>query len=177
VDRKYALDVRRLAASLFAALRPVHALPPEYQEWLLAAAMLQEVGSYLNRTGRHRHAYYVIANSEIFGYTPRQRRIIATIARYVGNSRPAPTDKIMKKLAPEERVRVRKAVVLLRLARALNQGRRGTVTGLRARLEGGRVMLRLKTRRGAELELWALSKERNYFREVFGRDLAAVGER
>ena len=177
VDRKYALDVRGLAAALFAALRPVHALPPEYQEWLLAAAMLQEVGSYLNRTGRHRHAYYVIANSEIFGYTPRQRRIIATIARYVGNSRPAATDQIMKKLAPEERVRVRKAVVLLRLARALNQGRRGTVTGLRARLEGGRVLLKLKTRRGAELELWALSKERNYFREVFGRDLTAVGDK
>ncbi|HXZ27227.1 MAG TPA: Ppx/GppA phosphatase family protein [Terriglobales bacterium] len=172
-DLKYSLHVRRLAARLFAALRPVHDLPPDYQEWLLAAAMLQEVGSYLNRTGRHRHAYYLIANSEIFGYTPRQRRVIATIARYVGNSRPAAADKIMKKLAPEDRRFVPRAVVLLRLARALNQGRRATVTGLRARLEGGRVLLKLKTRRGAELELWALAKERNYFREVFGRDLAA----
>ncbi len=177
VDLKYALQVRRLAAELFAALRPLHALPPDYQEWLLAAAMLQEVGSYLNRTGRHRHAYYVIANSEIFGYTPRQRRIIATLARYVGNSRPAAADKIMKKLAPADRRLVPRAVVLLRLARALNQGRRGIVAGLRLRLEGSRVLLRLKTRRGAELELWALAKERNYFREVFGRDLAAAGER
>lgn len=173
VDLKYALEVRRLAAILFAALRPLHGLPPEYQEWLLAACMLQEVGSYLNRTGRHRHAYYVIANSEIFGYTPRQRRVIATLTRYVGNSRPSARDKIIKKLAPEDRRLVPRAVALLRLARALNQGRRGTVTGLRARLEGGRVLLKLKTRRSAELELWALSKERNYFRELFGRDLAA----
>jgi exopolyphosphatase / guanosine-5'-triphosphate,3'-diphosphate pyrophosphatase len=41
-------------------------------------------------------------------------------------------------------------------------------------LEGERVILRLKTRRsGADLELWALEKERAYFRNVFGRELLA----
>ena len=89
VDMKHALNVRASAMFLFSALRSVHGLPPEFREWLSAAAMLYEVGDYLNRNGHHRHTYYIISNSEILGYTPQQRRIIAAIARYLGKSRPA----------------------------------------------------------------------------------------
>ena len=46
--------------------------------------MLYEVGDYVNRNGRHRHAYYIIAHSEILGYTPEQRRIIAAIGALSG---------------------------------------------------------------------------------------------
>jgi exopolyphosphatase/guanosine-5'-triphosphate,3'-diphosphate pyrophosphatase len=173
-DLKFATRVRDLAIQLFAGLKKVHRLPPEYQDWLGAAAMLHEVGSYLNRTGRHRHTYYIISNSEIFGYTVQQRRLIAAIARYMGKSRPAAADRALKPLPVEDRTLVPKAVVILRLARALDHGRRGAVSGQRVRIEGERVILRLKTRRGgADLELWALEKERSYFRNVFGRELLA----
>ena len=93
VDMRYARRVRELTAELFAGLRPVHDLPDEYADWLAAAAMLQEIGSFINRAGRHRHAYYIIAHSEMFGYTIRQRHIVAAIARYVGNSRPTPESR------------------------------------------------------------------------------------
>src|SRR6266852_2882707 len=69
VDMDHALQVRDSALQLFSGLRSVHRLPPEYEEWLSAAAMLYEVGDYVNRNGRHRHAYYIIAHSEILGYT------------------------------------------------------------------------------------------------------------
>ena len=141
VDAKYAKTVRDLAASLFAKLKTVHQLPPAYEEWLTAAAMLQEVGSFVNRGGRHRHAYYLIANSEIFGYTTEQRHIIAAIARYVGNSRPTPDDRPIRELGSEDRELVPKAVMLLRLARALNQSRNGIVRSVRARVQGRKVTL------------------------------------
>jgi exopolyphosphatase/guanosine-5'-triphosphate,3'-diphosphate pyrophosphatase len=174
-DLGFAARVRNLTLTLFAGLRKVHRLPPEYQDWLAAAAMLHEVGSYLNRTGRHRHTYYIISNSEIFGYTTQQRRLIAAIARYMGKSRPAAADRVLKPLSVEHRALVPKAVVILRLARALDHGRRGAVTRLQVQIEGERVTLRLKTKRsGADLELWALEKERGYFRNVFGRELLAV---
>jgi exopolyphosphatase/guanosine-5'-triphosphate,3'-diphosphate pyrophosphatase len=174
-DIRFATRVRNLALQLFSRLKEVHHLPAEYQDWLGAAAMLHEVGNYLNRTGRHRHTYYVISNSEIFGYTTQQRRLIAAIARYMGKSRPAPPDAELKPLPVKDRELVPEAVVLLRLARALDHGRRGAVNGLQAQTDGGRVLLRLVTRRGgADLELWAVEKERSYFRSVFGRELLAV---
>jgi exopolyphosphatase/guanosine-5'-triphosphate,3'-diphosphate pyrophosphatase len=176
VDPDHATRVRDFALYLFTALRSIHRLPPEYREWLSAAAMLYEVGDYVNRFGRHRHTYYIIANSEILGYTPEQRRLIAAIARYLGKSVPTPGDGPMKVLLPEEREYVRKAALLLRLARALNLGRGGAVESTSARIRNGGVMLSLtvKRRSSIDLELWAVEKERNYFREVFGRELSAA---
>jgi exopolyphosphatase/guanosine-5'-triphosphate,3'-diphosphate pyrophosphatase len=137
--------------------------------------MLQEVGSYVNRGGRHRHAYYLIANSEIFGYTTEQRRIIAAIARYVGNSRPTADDRPIRNLTGADRELVPKAVMLLRLARALNQSRHGLVRSVGARVQGRRVTLTLRAKKpGPDLELWALEKEASYFQSVFGRELVAT---
>src|SRR5882724_2748388 len=176
VDMNHALQVREAATHLFKALKSVHRLPPEYAEWLSAAAMLYEVGDYVNRNGRHRHAYYIVAHSEILGYTPEQRRIIAATARYLGKSRPTPGDAAMKVLPPFDREAVRKASQLLRLARALNLGRSGAVRGTRVGVTNGKVslVLQAKPRASVDLELWAVEKERSYFLEVFGRELSAA---
>ena len=176
VDLGHATEVRDSSLHLFAALKSIHRLPLEYREWLSAAAMLYEVGDYVNRFGRHRHAYYIIANSEILGYTPEQRRRIAAIARYLGKSVPTPGDGPMKVLPPEDRDHVRKAALLLRLARALNLGRSGAVQNASIRIRDGEVIFSLtaKRRSSVDLELWAVEKERNYFREVFGRELSAT---
>ena len=176
VDRKHALDVRDSALFLFTALRSVHGLPPEYREWLTAAAMLYEVGDFVNRTGRHRHTNYIISNSEILGYTPQQRRMIAAIARYLGKSRPSDEDVPMKAVEPAERANVEKAIVLLRLGRALNLGRSRAVEKVRVSVRSADVKFTLLPRRrmGIDLELWAVEKERDYFREVFGRELSTA---
>jgi len=176
IDRKHALDVRNAATSLFSALRSVHRLPPEYREWLSAAAMLYEVGDYVNRNGHHRHTHYIISNSEILGYTPQQRRIIAAIARYLGKSRPTVEDGPMKAIESADRTDVQKAIVLLRMARALNLGRSRAVEKVRIRVHAAEVTLTLVPRRrtGMDLELWAIEKERDYFREVFGRELSTA---
>ncbi len=171
-DMRYAERVRELTLSLFKQLKSVHRLPPEYEYWLSAAAIMQEVGSFINRSGRHRHAYYIVANSEIYGFTTEQRRLIAAITRYVGKSRPSPQDRALRLLTPRDRQLVPRAIVLLRLARALNQGRKGTVTDVSAKVRDSGVHFTLQTKRGgAELEAWSLTKEKNYFREVFGREL------
>ena len=175
-DTNFSEQVRHLAASLFRQLKSVHRLPPEYEEWLTAAATLHEVGSFINRSGRHRHAYYIIANSEIFGYTTQQRRLIAAISRYVGKSKPSPQDRALRLLTPADRQLLPRAVVLLRLARALNQGRKSAVTDVSAQVKDSSVRFTLHTKRtGAELEEWSLLKERSYFREVFGRELVVAG--
>lgn len=171
VDRRYAERARETAVNLFRRLRTVHRLPPEYEEWLAAAAMLHEVGSFVNRAGRHRHAYYLIANSELFGYTPQQRMIVAAIARYVGNSRPRLEHRIIRSLPELDRHFVIRAIALLRLTLALDKSRAGNIQDVRVRLETSQVHLYLKAKRNTgELELWALAKERGYFRTAFGRD-------
>ncbi|MBV8205364.1 MAG: Ppx/GppA family phosphatase [Acidobacteria bacterium] len=168
VDIRHATRVRQLVESLFHALRRVHGLAPEYREWLSAAAMLHEVGAYVNRAGRFRHGYYIISHSEIFGYTPEQRHIIAALARYMGGTLPAPEDRAVRLAPAAERPCIPRAVALLRLASALDQSRRGNITGVSARISAAAVHLRVLTRRSAELEMWALAKESAFFKTAMG---------
>jgi exopolyphosphatase/guanosine-5'-triphosphate,3'-diphosphate pyrophosphatase len=171
VDATAAENVRRAALQLFRELRRVHRLPAEYEAYLSAAAMLHDLGTFVNRSGRHRHTHYLLSNSEIFGFTPEQRGVIAAIARYLGRSRPSRSDAPVAALSEVHQGFVPKAVVLLRLAKAMNHGHAGNITRLTATVNRKSVSLKLASRGPAELEVWMLEKERPYFREVFGRDL------
>jgi exopolyphosphatase/guanosine-5'-triphosphate,3'-diphosphate pyrophosphatase len=171
-DPRQAEPVRQHAAQMFRDLAGVHDLPAEYKTWVEAAALLRDIGKFLNHQGYHRHAQYIISNSELYGFTPQQRVVMSAIARYLGKSRPAPEGRTMRQVPPEEYEHVRRAVVLLRLAVALNQDRASDVLKVRVRVYPKRVLMELLPgRTGAELELWSLRKEAGYFREVFGRDL------
>ncbi len=172
VNLRQAEPVKNHAEQLFRDLASLHQLPPEYQSWLAAAAMLSEIGKFLNHQGHHRHTQYMISSSEIYGYTAQQRTIVSAIARYLGKTRPQPGDRAMRNIPPQEHGNVARSVVLLRLARALNQDRASDVLRVAARVYPKRVLLELEPgRTGAELELWSLRKEAAYFREVFGREL------
>lgn len=172
-DLEHAKHVRGLAWSLFDQTRSVHGLNKDFREWIGAAAMLYEVGNYVNPVGRHRHAYYIVSHSELFGFTPLQRQMVATIARFQGNSKPQLRDRLIKILPAPVRMDVIKATALLRVARALNQGRREAVESIRATGREGEITVTVKRKRRAsvDLELWAGEKEVPYFREVFGREL------
>ena len=172
VDPKEAEPVRAHAVQLFRELQALHDLPPEYESWLAAAAMLRDTGKFINHQGHHRHTQYIVSSSELYGYTPLQRTLVSAIARYLGKSRPQPGDRALRNLPVTEHERVQRAVVLLRLAVALNQDRASDVLRASAKLYPKRVYLEVEPgRTGAELELWSLRKEAGYFLEVFGREL------
>ena len=82
----------------------------------------------------------------------------------------------MKLVDVAEVANVQKAILLLRLARALNLGRSRAVERVRVGVRSAAVKLTLVPRRrmGVDLELWAIEKECAYFREVFGRELSTA---
>jgi exopolyphosphatase / guanosine-5'-triphosphate,3'-diphosphate pyrophosphatase len=172
IEQRRVEPVRQHVVELFDSLARVHELPEEYKLWLEAAAMMQDVGKFMNHQGHYRHTQYIIANSEIFGFSPEQRLIVSALARYMGKSRPEPMDRPMRWIPVEEHAHVTRAVVLLRLAVALNQDRASAVLQMRTHVYPKRVLLELVPGRGgAELEAWSLRKEAPYFREVFRREL------
>ncbi|HEV2214042.1 MAG TPA: Ppx/GppA phosphatase family protein [Terracidiphilus sp.] len=175
VDPRQSEPVRGHALQLYRELKKLHNLPEEYEGWLTAAAVLRDTGKFINHQGHHRHTQYIISSSEMYGFTQVQRTVVSAIARYMGKSRPQPDDRALRNIPAEEHKHVQRAVVLLRLAVALNQDRASDVLKVTARVYPKRVYLELKPgRTGAELELWSLHKEADYFREVFGRELFAT---
>jgi exopolyphosphatase/guanosine-5'-triphosphate,3'-diphosphate pyrophosphatase len=175
VDLKRAEPVRAHAVQLFRELKAMHQMPPEYESWLAAAAMLHDTGKFINHQGHHRHTQYIVSSSEMYGYTQVQRTTVSAIARYLGKSRPQPGDRALRNIPADEHKHVARAVLLLRLAVALNQDRASDVLRVSSKIYPKRLYLEVSPgRTGAELELWSLRKEAGYFREVFGRELFAT---
>jgi len=175
VDMRQAEPVRGHVVQLYRDLSSLHRLPEEYEVYLATAAVLRDTGKFINHQGHHRHTQYIISMSEMYGYTQVQRTVVSAIARYLGKSRPQPNDRALRNIPPEEHKNVQRAVVLLRLAVALNQDRASDVLKVAAKVYPKRVYLEVEPgRTGAELELWSLRKEADYFREVFDRELFAT---
>jgi exopolyphosphatase / guanosine-5'-triphosphate,3'-diphosphate pyrophosphatase len=175
VDMRQAEPVRSHVVQLFRDLSTLHRLPEEYEAYLAAAAVLRDTGKFINHQGHHRHTQYIVSSSEMYGYTQVQRTVVSAISRYLGKSRPQPNDRALRNIPPEEHKNVQRAVVLLRLAVALNQDRASDVLKVAAKVYPKRVYLEVEPgRTGAELELWSLRKEADYFREVFDRELFAT---
>ncbi|MDR3451950.1 MAG: Ppx/GppA phosphatase family protein [Rhodoferax sp.] len=175
VDPREAEPVRAHALQLFRELKHLHELPPDYESWLAAAAVLRDTGKFVNHQGHHRHTQYIVSSSEMYGFTQQQRTVVSALARYLGKSRPQPGDRALRNIPADEHKHILRAVLLLRLAVALNQDRASDVLRFAARVYPKRVYLEVQPgRTGAELELWSLRKEADYFREVFGRELFAT---
>ena len=66
--------------------------------------------------------------------------------------------------------------MLLRLARAMNLGRNRAIERARVAIRESEVKLTLVPRRkeGLDLEMWAIEKDRDYFRELFGREISVA---
>ena len=173
VDMKKAEPVRQHAVQLYDELARVHELPAGVQAVAGGRGHDAGRGQVYEPPGAPRHTQYIVANSEIFGFSPEQRAIVSAIARYLGKSWPDALDRVMRAVPVEEHINVLRAVTLLRLAVALNQDRASAAVRMRAHVYPKRVVLELVPGRGgAELEAWSLKKEAAYFREVFRRDLA-----
>ena len=69
--------------------------------------------------------------------------MVSAIARYLGKSRPQPGDRAMRNIPAEEHEHVHRAVVLLRLAVALNQDRASDVLRVAVRVYPKRVYLEI----------------------------------
>ena len=82
MELKSARQVARLATELFDSLDAVHGLPLETGKLLEAAAYLHNTGHFISGTGHHKHSGYIVANSDMPGYTDRERVMIAALCRY-----------------------------------------------------------------------------------------------
>jgi exopolyphosphatase / guanosine-5'-triphosphate,3'-diphosphate pyrophosphatase len=77
VDESHAQHVAKLCKLLFEQLRGEHQLEPRHEVILYIAALLHEIGNFISIRSHHKHAMYVIRNSELFGLSRRDLQLVA----------------------------------------------------------------------------------------------------
>jgi exopolyphosphatase/guanosine-5'-triphosphate,3'-diphosphate pyrophosphatase len=121
VPIKHARKVARLANALFTAMHSLHKLSPLYGRLLEAAAYLHDIGHYVSDNKHHKHSYYLVANSDLPGFTARERELIANLCRYHRKAVPNETHLNWQGLDLEGRQAVHFLAPILRLADSLDR--------------------------------------------------------
>ena len=165
-DEEHAMVVARFAVEIFDRTTHLHHLGAENRILLEVAAVLHDIGYFLNVSGHHKHTYYLLTASPMVGLSPAQAAIVANTARYHRKSFPKTQHEPYRVLPPRDRVTVSKLAAILRLADALDYEHAGKVRGVDVRADADGVRLILAGDGDLLLEKWALAKKAALFESV-----------
>jgi len=168
----HARKVADIANLLFTALQPLHQLPADRGKELEAAAYLHDVGHFVSDTSHHKHSWYVVSNSDLAGFTERERLLIAALCRYHRKSLPRPEHGAFQALTAEERRTLMYLIPVLRLADNLDRSHDQRIHGVECRLRDGQVSLQLQAHGDIDLEKWAAERAAEAFQLVYNRQLS-----
>ncbi len=174
LGKKYAVDVdhamltARLAGQLFDQSRPLHNLGEEEKLLLEVAALLHDIGHFINTIDHDKHGYYILKANRLIGLDEQQQDMVANLVRYHRKSMPGADDPNFKELPQKDRITVTKLSALLRLADGMDVRHGNHVLSASLEPKNKAWQLNLRGRDDLMLEKWALDKRRVLFEEVFG---------
>ena len=175
--KKYGADPRHyehvltLCEDLFNQTKDIHRMG-EWELFLLQiTAIVHEVGGYIAPQMHHKHSYYLITHSEIFGIDQQSNEIIALVSRYHRQSPPKLSHEEYRRLSREDQVLVSKLSALLRVADALDAALKQRISNLAVSQEKKNLILTVDGPRRMELEKIAIRQKGNLFEEIFGLKL------
>lgn len=165
--------VSKLASDLFGGLQPLHNLEPHCGGLLEAAAYLHDTGHYVSDTRHHKHSYYLIANSDLPGFTRNEREVIANLCRYHRKAMPTPDHGNLQLLDADGRRVVNLLSPVLRLADSLDRSHGQRIRGVTCRIRQDDIWLGLAVPAGTDidLEIWAAERLSELFSTVYGKPL------
>jgi len=174
VSLRHVRKVARMAGTLFSGLQPLHKLPPACGKLLEAAAYLHDIGHYVNDTSHHKHSYYLVANSDLPGFTQREREMIANLCRYHRKASPQQDHANLQPLDAENRRALGLLAPLLRLADNLDRGHAQRVKSMRCFVRNNEVVLELDSDTDIGLETWAAERAGEVFRQVYSHPILLI---
>ncbi len=168
VDMSHARGVSELSVRLFDVLQPDHRLQRRHRLLLQVAGLLHEVGGFVSSRSHHKHSYYLIANSEIFGLNRTEIEIVAHVARYHRRSGPKPSHVEYLSLPREIRVVINKLSAILRVADAVSRGQIRNVQELRVQRLDDELVVGVPGAPDLLLEQRAISLKGDMFEDIYG---------
>lgn len=148
-DFKHADHISRLALQLYDGLPGKNPSADTSQQderaILRLAAWLHDVGRSKREKGHHKSTFRLVSRTTPpLGWTERDLRLVASVARYHRGALPRPGQEALRGLTPEERKTVLRLAGILRLADAFDCTRDGRISRVEVREQEGILVIAAK---------------------------------
>jgi exopolyphosphatase/guanosine-5'-triphosphate,3'-diphosphate pyrophosphatase len=138
---------------------------------LEAAALLHDSGYFISYASHHKHSYHLIRHADLLGFTPREREIIANVARYHRKSLPKKKHENFSRLTEGDRLLVCRLGGILRLADGLDRRRSSLVAKVNGVLTQTGFRLSLEGNGELSVEVFSGREKGDLFESAFKRKL------
>jgi len=167
-DERHGKQVADLSIRLYRELQADHQLDVRCERILRLAAILHEVGLFINTRSHHKHSMYIILNSDLFGLSRADMNLIALVARYHRRAAPQPYHEGYTLLSRDDRMVVSKLAAILRVADAMDRNHMQQVRELSFTRVHGQFTIFVHDVEDLSLERIALREKGSLFEEVYG---------
>jgi exopolyphosphatase/guanosine-5'-triphosphate,3'-diphosphate pyrophosphatase len=150
----------------------LHDLDEADRALLWAACMLHDIGTAIDYDDHHRHSHYLILNTGLPGFTPREVVLVGLIARYHRKGDPDPSE--LGDLAERgDGERLRLLCAIIRVAEQFERSRDGAIRRVRVAAHDGTVALdaEIDPARDPSVPIWAARREAALLAQAIGREV------
>lgn len=162
-----------ISLQLYRQLKVLHKLPRAYVKVLRVAAQLHDIGSSFKFYDHHKHTFYFILNSNLYGIQQKDLVMAAIVAGMHG-SQPlngVEVQQYLNLLTEEELDAVRKLGVIVRIAECFDRSMGGAITSLSCDVLGDSVILKTEANADCALEIKDAMSAVADFKRAFKKNL------
>ena len=167
-DTRHAEQVAKFSLQLFDSLQAEHGLSPKHRLLLHLAAILHDIGTFISTRSHHKHSYYLISNSEIFGMRHEDMVFIGLVSRYHRRGAPKSTHSEYTAMPRDQRIIINKLAAMLRVADSLDRSHLQNVTAVHIQKKEDAVVLWATGTGDLLVERKALGQKADLFEDTFG---------
>lgn len=167
-DARHAEIIENLSVRIFDKLAAGNGLTPRHRSLLRVAAILHDIGRFINNRRHHKHSHYIITNTQLPGVSSQEQAIIAATARYHRKAKPKASHIEYTSLTPETRVLTNKLAAILRVADALDSCQQHKFHRIQFQVKDGWLRVKAGATVDVTVESLALERKSDLFNEVFG---------
>ncbi|SHN29535.1 exopolyphosphatase / guanosine-5'-triphosphate,3'-diphosphate pyrophosphatase [Cyclobacterium lianum] len=146
--------VSGLALQLFDQLKHLHQAGEQERSMVYHAALIYDVGLFIQFQDFHKHSRYIIKHSQLRGFTNEEILLLGHLARYHRKKGPKKRHKKFKKLSAEQQQKVRLLAGILRIAIGLDKTKNQWVQNIYCLPKKEKLQIQVFSIENITLEIW-----------------------
>lgn len=173
INMKHSYQVQKLALSLFDQTKHMHGFGEDERKLLSVSSLLHDIGIYVDYYNHHKHGFYLVLNSRIYGLGNKELLMCAfLVAMHRNTAFKGNWKKYNMLINKEDYEKIKKLSLFLRIAEMLDRSEYGSVKGLMCNLTKDDLRIILKVNNTVDLEIAAAMKSEKEFEKLFHRKLS-----
>jgi exopolyphosphatase/guanosine-5'-triphosphate,3'-diphosphate pyrophosphatase len=167
VDMAHAEVITNFSLAIFDKLKTRAGFSKRDRLMLRAAAIMHDIGKFINLKEHDDHAYSIITGSDISGLNPDDKELIACVNKFNGKM-PDNSSVEYQRLPTKKRILVSKLSCILGLAETLDRSHTQKFKDISVTLKEHVLTISVATHQDILLEEWAFNRRVDTFEQVFG---------